>query len=78
MSKKAKLVWNFNGPDALKTAEHHLIHLNEFSEMESIPFLSNGTEKVTELAFEAFVIVDLKWVDTLRTKLKPNQGYLVE
>jgi hypothetical protein len=78
MSQKAKLIWNFSGHDALKIAEHHLIHLNEFSTMESIPFLSNGTEKITNLAYEAYVIVEMKWVNTLRTKLKPNQGYLVE
>ena len=78
MSQKAKLVWNFSGPDALKTAEHHLIHLNEFSQLENIPFLSNGTEKITEMAYVAFVFVDMKGVNTLRTKLKPNQGYLVE
>ncbi len=78
MSQKAKLVWNFNGPDALKIAEHHLIHLNEFSELEKIAFIETGTEKITDLAYDAFIIVELKWANTLRTKLKPTQGYLVE
>tara|TARA_B100000795_G_C22724606_1_gene408918 strand:+ start:919 stop:1155 length:237 start_codon:yes stop_codon:yes gene_type:complete len=78
MPQKAKLVWNFSGPDALKIAEHHLIHLKEFSVLENILFIETGTEKVTDLAYDAFIIVDLKWANTLRTKLKPKQGYLVE
>jgi len=78
MSQKAKLVWNFNGPDALKIAEHHLIHLKEFSELEKVIFLETGIDKVTDLAYEAFIIVEMDLVNTLRTKLKPTQGYLVE
>ena len=78
MSQKAKLVWNFNGSDALKIAEHHLTHLKEFSQLEKINFLETGIDKVTDLAYEAFIIVEMKWVNTLRTKLKPKQGYLVE
>src|SRR5690606_1132164 len=30
MEKKLKLIWDFFGPDAKKTAEHHEIHLKEF------------------------------------------------
>ena len=78
MSQKAKLVQNFNGPDALKIAEHHLIHLKEFSELEKVIFLETGIDKVTDLAYEAFIIVEMDLVNTLRTKLKPTQGYLVE
>ena len=33
---KAKLVWNFSGEGALKTAEHHLIHLKEYAEREEV------------------------------------------
>ena len=29
--RKLKLIWDFRGPDALKTAEHHEIHLKEYS-----------------------------------------------
>jgi len=78
MSQKAKLIWKFSGPDALQTAEHHLIHLKEFSEMESVPFIGQGTEQNTTLSFNAFIVVDMKWVELLREKLKPTEGYLVE
>ena len=31
MSKKAQLIWNFNGQCGLKTADHHLLYLKEFA-----------------------------------------------
>ena len=65
-------------PTHLKIAEHHIIHLKEFSELEKIVFLETGIDKVTDLAYEAFIIVKMDLVNTLRTKLKPTQGYLVE
>ena len=78
MSKKAKLIWNFNGANGIKTAEHHLIHLKEFSQMESIPLLKSGIDEINSIAFEAFVVVEIKWVEKLRTKLKPNKGFAVD
>ena len=42
MSKKAQLIWNFKGQDGLKTAEHHLVHLKEFAQMEALPILNMG------------------------------------
>ena len=45
MSKKAQLIWNFNGQDGLKTAEHHLVHLKEFAQMEAVPILKYGLTK---------------------------------
>ena len=34
--RKIKLIWDFRGEAAAKTAEHHLIHLNEYLENEKI------------------------------------------
>ena len=39
MSKKAKLTWNFKGQDGLKIAEHHLLHLKDFTQMESVQII---------------------------------------
>ena len=41
---KAKLVWNFSGEGALKTAQHHLIHLKEYSERKKVEVVEFGTE----------------------------------
>ncbi len=78
MSKKAKLIWNFNGANSLKTAEHHLIHLKEFSQIESIPLLRSGIDEINSMTCEAFVLVEMDWVEKLRTQLKPNKGFAVD
>ena len=78
MSKKAQLIWNFNGQDGLKTAEHHLVHLKEFAQMESVPIIKSGVNKTTPLSCEAYIIIEMKWVEKLRSKLKPNKGFAVD
>ena len=78
MSKKAQLIWNFNGQDGLKTAEHHLVHLKEFAQMEALPILKSGINKTSPLSCEAYIIVEMEWVEKLRTHLKPNKGFAVD
>ena len=78
MSKKAQLIWNFNGQDGLKTAEHHLVHLKEFAQMEAVPVLKSWVNKTSPLSCEAHIIVEMKWVEKLRTQLKPNKGFAVD
>ena len=78
MSKKAQLVWNFNGQDGLKTAEHHLVHLMEFAQLEAVPILKSGINKTSPLSCEAYIIVEMEWVEKLRTQLKPNKGFAVD
>ena len=78
MSKKAQLIWNFNGQEGLKTAEHHLVHLKEFAQIEAVPILKYGVKKTSPLSYEAYIIVEMKWVEKLRTQLKPNKGFAVD
>lgn len=78
MSKKAQLIWNFNGQDGLKTAEHHLVHLKEFAQLEAVPILKSGINKTSPLSCEAYIIVEMEWVEKLRTQLKPNKGFAVD
>lgn len=78
MSKKAQLIWSFNGKDGLKTAEHHLVHLKEFAQMEAVPILKSGINKTSPLSCEAYIIVEMEWVEKLRTQLKPNKGFAVD
>jgi hypothetical protein len=75
---KAKLVWNFSGEGALKTAEHHLIHLKEYSNKEKVEVIEFGTQQQTEFTAIAFIIVTKDLVNDLRQSLKPHQGFLVE
>ena len=78
MAKKAQLIWNFNGQDGLKTAEHHLVHLKEFAQMEAVPILKSGVNKTSLLSCEAYIIVEMEWGEKLRTQLKPNKGFAVD
>jgi len=75
---KAKLVWNFSGEGALKTAEHHLVHLKEFSLSEKVEVVEFGTQQQTEFTAIAFIIVAKDLVNHLRKSLKPHQGFLVD
>ena len=75
---KAKLVWSFSGEGALKTAEHHLIHLKQYSKSENVEVIEFGTEQQTQFIAIAFIVVAKDLVNDLRQSLKPHQGFLVE
>jgi len=75
---KAKLVWNFTGEGALKTAEHHLVHLKEYAAREAVEVMEFGAQQQTEFTAIAFMIVNKDLVNDLRKSLKPHQGFLVE
>ena len=75
---KAKLVWSFSGEGALKTAEHHLIHLKDYSKSEKVEVIEFGIEEQTEFIAIAFMIVAKDLVNDLRQSLKPHKGFLVE
>ena len=73
-----KLVWNFSGEGALKTAQHHLIHLKEYAEREKVKVIEFGTQKQSEFTSTAFMIVAKDLVAPLRESLNPHQGFLVD
>ena len=78
MNKKVKLIWNFNGIDALKIADHHLVHLNEYISREEIDVIDSGTELINEFSSISFIIIDNSLVEKLRAALKPHKGFIVE
>ena len=50
--RKIKLIWEFKGEDAEKTALHHEIHLKQFAEKENLALDITGVEKVNDLFFK--------------------------
>ena len=44
MSRQIKLIWDFRGAAAAKTAEHHEIHLKEYIEAEKLDVLFDNTD----------------------------------
>lgn len=72
--RKLKLIWDFKGPDGLKTAEHHAVHLKEFILAENYDDLTTGSEALHEFHAIAFLIVAEDQMKPLRDALKPHRG----
>jgi hypothetical protein len=75
---KVKLIWDFRGPAAKHTAEHHCIHLKEFIALESIESESITTEAFSEMHVSAIMTINEDDVPFMREKLKPHRGQLVK
>ena len=78
MSRKIKLIWDFRGPAAAKTAEHHEIHLKEFIEMEKLPLNITGFEIITDMLAIAYMVVTDENMIAVRDALKPHRGEIYE
>ncbi len=76
MSRKIKLIWDFRGEAAAKTAEHHEIHLKEYIALEKFPINITGFEIKNEIHAIAFMVVDDATMIQVRDTLKPHRGEL--
>ena len=76
MKKKIRLIWQFSGFSALKIAEHHLAHLNEYVNREKISVIEEGTETVNEFSATSYVVIDDIFFEKIRLDLKPHQVFL--
>lgn len=74
MEKKLKLIWDFRGPDAQKTAEHHDIHLKEFIQNEKLENQITGVMKIDDLYSLAYLVVNESEMISVRDALKPHRG----
>ena len=72
--RKLKLIWDFRGPNGLKTAEHHEIHLKEFIKLEKLDVSITGYESLTDMHSIAFLVVDEIDMKPIRDALKPHRG----
>lgn len=74
MSDRLKLIWDFRGPDAGKTASHHEIHLKEYAKSEQLNNPLTGVEKISEMHVAAFLVVDRQAMVPVRDALNPHRG----
>ena len=74
MSRQIKLIWDFRGPAAKKTAEHHEIHLKEYINIQNLPVNITGTKIIDEMYSLAFMIVAEANMIQVRDALKPHRG----
>lgn len=72
--RKIKLIWDFRGEVAAKTAEHHEIHLKEYIEAEKLPLNITGFEIINEMHAIAFMVVTDENMIQVRDVLKPHRG----
>jgi len=72
--RKLKLIWDFRGPAAKKTAEHHLIHLKEYIKIENLDIKITGTEDISEMHSMAYLVVDEANMKPIRDALRPHRG----
>lgn len=74
MNRQIKLIWDFRGPNAEKTAEHHEIHLKDFLKINAMDNHLTGVEQINEFHFLAFLVVDEEQMKDFRDRLKPHRG----
>ncbi|NND80088.1 MAG: hypothetical protein HKN53_09320 [Maribacter sp.] len=74
MNRKIKLIWDFRGPTAGKTAEHHEKHLKEFIANEKLNLVITGHQHMNEMYSFAFMVVEESNMIPVRDALKPHRG----
>ena len=72
--KKIKLIWDFRGQVATKTAEHHEIHLKEYILSKKVSLNITGFETLNEMHAIAFMVVEESDMIVVRDALKPHRG----
>lgn len=74
MNRKIKLIWDFKGPMAEKTAEHHEKHLKEYIALENLQLNTTGYKALSEMHSIAFMVVEEPQMIQVRDALKPHRG----
>ncbi len=76
MSLKIKLIWDFRGPEALKTAKHHEVHLKEFAQRENLHYHKMGVTELNPMYSYTYITVEETDMKIYRDALKPHRGEL--
>ena len=78
MNRKIKLIWDFRGPAAEKTAEHHEKHLKEFIAFEKLDLDITGYQHINEMYSFAYMVVEESKMISMRDALKPHRAEVYE
>ena len=76
--RKLKLIWDFRGPNASKTAEHHEIHLKEYITIENLDTNITGFEIINDMQAIAYMVLNEEDMKPVRDALKPHRGQVYE
>ncbi|MFN8275559.1 MAG: hypothetical protein U0X58_11860 [Flavobacteriaceae bacterium] len=72
--RRIKLIWDFRGEGAQKTAEHHEIHLKEYIKIQGLQVNITGFEIKNELYSIAYMVVEESDMISVRDALRPHRG----
>ena len=72
--RKIKLIWDFRGPAAHKTAEHHEKHLKEYIALEGLDSKTTGHTQINEVFSIAYMVIEESKMIAVRDALKPHRG----
>lgn len=76
--RKLKLIWDFRGPNADKTAQHHEIHLKDYIAVKQTDLNITGFETLSELHTIAYMVVNESEMKPIRDALKPHRGQVYQ
>lgn len=76
--RKLKLIWDFRGPDAETTAQHHAVHLKEYRDSHGLTLNYTGSEKLSDAHAIAYLVVTDREMPGVRDSLKPHRGQIFE
>lgn len=77
MERQIKLIWDFRGPNALLTAQHHEIHLKDFIKTENLKDWNiTGFQQINEMHTLAFWVIPESEILKFRDILKPHRATL--
>ena len=74
LDRKIKLIWDFRGPQAARTAEHYQKHLAEFITLEELKHDISGFEHFSDMHSIAYLVVAEFEMKDVREILRPNRG----
>lgn len=74
MERQIKLIWDFRGAVAAKTAEHHEIHLKEYIQIKKLPINITGFDIINDMHAIAWMVVTDENMILVRDALKPHRG----
>lgn len=75
---KIQLIWDFRGPDAAQTAEHHAKHLQEYVEAKNYELRIADFEILSESYAVATLVVYEKDMIEIRDILRPQRAVYFE
>lgn len=78
MERTIKFIWDYYGSPAIRTAEHHRIHLQEFAEAKKLILQKAGFEKLSETHAIAYILLKENEALELKDVLKPEKAFIVK